>query len=159
LSVSGIPKIMNLKSLLEGIRILSSGSSKKIIKEKFELLSEMAEYDFEVSVEFTSGNNSYWIPTPADEVAELDCFGIIDIGDDQDDFEKLVSLIHEIGHVIFQIKNKLTDNSWHNLFEESLAWYLGYDYALQNGVEVSLAEYADRVQTALQLYSERGKSV
>jgi hypothetical protein len=120
---------------------------------------ELVEYDFEISVEFTNGNNSYWMPTPENEVRELECFGIIDIGDDQCDFEKLVSLVHEIGHVIFQIKNKLTENRWHNLFEESLAWYLGYDYALANGVEINLKEYADRVQKALQLYSERGKIV
>jgi hypothetical protein len=144
---------------LEDTQILSSGSSEKLIKEKFDLLVELVEYDFEISVEFTNGNNSYWMPTPENEVRELECFGIIDIGDDQCDFEKLVSLVHEIGHVIFQIKNKLTENRWHNLFEESLAWYLGYDYALANGVEINLKEYADRVQKALQLYSERGKIV
>lgn len=140
---------------MEGIPILSSGSSKKIIKEKFDLLVEKAEYDFEISVEFTNGSNSFWIPTPKQEIKELDCYGIIDIGDDQSDFEKLVSLVHEIGHVLFQINDKLSDDRWHNLFEESLAWYLGYDYALKNGVEINLQEYADRVQHALKLYSER----
>ena len=116
---------------------------------------EHAEYDFEISVEFTNGSNSFWMPTPKSEIKELDCFGIIDIGDDQSDFEKLVSLVHEIGHVLFQINNKLSDDRWHNLFEESLAWYLGYDYALKNGVEINLSEYAERVQTALKLYSGR----
>ena len=140
---------------MEGIPILSSGSSKKIIKEKFDLLVERAEYDFEISVEFTNGSNSFWMPTPPDEVKELDCFGIIDIGDDQTDFEKLVSLVHEIGHVLFQVNDKLSNDRWHNLFEESLAWYLGYDYALKNGVEINLSEYAERVQTALKLYSGR----
>lgn len=144
-----------LKSLLEDIQILSSGSRRNIIKEKFVLLAERAEYDFEISVEFTNGNNSFWMPTPKNEVKELDCLGIIDIGDDQSEFEKLVSLVHEIGHVIFQINNKLTTHKWHNLFEESLAWYLGYDYALANGVEIDLKEYADRVQHALKLYSQR----
>ena len=144
-----------LRSSLEGIRILSSGSSKKIIKEKFEMLVERAEYDFDISVEFINGVNSYWVPTPKEEVKELDCFGIIDIGDDQTEFEKLISLMHEIGHVLFQIDNKLTDDRWHSLFEESLAWYLGYDYALKNGVEVDLKEYAERVEEALKLYSGR----
>lgn len=116
---------------------------------------EKAEYDFEISVEFTNGSNSFWMPTPKHEIKELDCYGIIDIGDDQSDFEKLVSLVHEIGHVLFQINDKLSDDRWHNLFEESLAWYLGYDYALKNGVEINLQEYADRVQYALKLYSER----
>lgn len=148
-----------LRSLLEGTQILSSGSSNQVIKEKFDLLVERVEYDFEVSVEFTNGSNSFWMPTPKNEVDELDCLGIIDIGDDQTDYEKLISLMHEIGHVLFQVNNKLKEKTWHNLFEESLAWYLGYDYAFQNGVHVDLQEYADRVQTALQLYSERGKIV
>lgn len=140
---------------MEDIRILSSGSSKKAIKEKFELLAEHAEYDFDISVEFINGINSFWIPTPKDEIKELECYGIIDIGDDQTEFEKLVSLMHEIGHVLFQIDNKLTGNRWHSLFEESLAWYHGYDYALKNGVEIDLSEYAARVEEALKLYSGR----
>tara|TARA_R110000824_G_scaffold45909_2_gene132438 strand:- start:715 stop:1074 length:360 start_codon:yes stop_codon:yes gene_type:complete len=119
------------------------------------MLVKRAEYDFDISVEFINGINSYWIPTPKNEIKELSCYGIIDIGDDQVEFEKLISLLHEIGHVIFQINNKLTDDRWHSLFEESLAWYLGYDYALKNGVEVDLKEYAKRVQSALRLYSGR----
>ena len=111
--------------------------------------------DFDISVEFTSGSNSFWIPTPKSELLELDCYGIIDIGDDQPEFEKLVSLVHEIGHVIFQINNRLEGHRWDNLFEESLAWYLGYDYALRVGLEIDLKEYADRVEEALGLYSGR----
>ncbi len=111
----------------------------------------MIEYDFDVSVEFTYGNNSYWIPTPPEEVEELGSRGIIDIGDDQDDFEKLVSLVHEIGHVIFQ-DNKFKEHRRIPLFEESLAWHLGYDYALSMGVEINLEEYALRVEKALRLY-------
>ena len=115
---------------------------------------ERAEYDFDVSVEITSGNNSFWIPTPKKEVEELNCLGIIDIGDDQSEFEKLISLIHEIGHVIFNNKNRLKEHRRIPLFEESLAWHLGYDYALANGIEVDLKEYAERVEYALQLYKE-----
>ena len=118
---------------------------------------ERAEYDFDVSVEFTNGMNSYWTPTPPCEVSELGCYGIIDIGDDQNEFEKLISLIHEIGHVIFQKENKLRDHRRILLFEESLAWYLGYDYALKNGVEVDLQQYAERVELALQLYNKEKK--
>tara|TARA_R110000822_G_scaffold194933_1_gene333151 strand:- start:3185 stop:3619 length:435 start_codon:yes stop_codon:yes gene_type:complete len=144
-----------LRNLSEGISILLSGSNKKIIKEKFEMLAERAEYDFNISVEFINGTNSYWVPTPKNEIKELDCYGIIDIGDDQTEFEKIISLIHEIGHVLFKINNKLTNDRWYNLFEESLAWYLGYDYALMNGVEINLNEYAVRVEDALKLYSGR----
>ena len=62
--------------------------------------------DFNISVELIKGDNSYWVPTPPEEVLELDSLGIVDIGDDQNDFEKLVSLIHEIGHVIRHNDNK-----------------------------------------------------
>ena len=119
-------------------------------------MMERAEYDFNINVESRPGANSYWIPTPKDEVDELDCFGIIDIGDDQSDFEKLVSLVHEIGHVIFH-GNKLKNSRKIQLFEESLAWYLGYDYALKNGIEINLDEYAQRVELALKLYVKEMK--
>ena len=117
----------------------------------------MVEYDFNVSVEFISGTNSYWTPTPPDEIEELDCFGIIDVGDDQCEFEKLISLIHEIGHVIFTDRNKMKEHRRIVLFEESLAWYLGYDYAYANGVEIDLNEYSERVEKALQLYTKELK--
>jgi hypothetical protein len=123
--------------------------------ETFALLMKRVEYDLEISVEFTNGDNSYWIPTPPDEITELQCNGIIDIGDDQSEFEKLVSLVHEIGHVISGDKNKFKEHRRIPLFEEALAWHLGYDYALSCGVEINLKEYTQRVETALQLYLRR----
>ncbi len=114
---------------------------------------ETVERDFGVSVEFINGTNSYWIPTPLDEIEELGQNGIIDIGDDQDYFEKLVSLVHEVGHVIFSNKTQLKEHRRILLFEESLAWYLGYDYALSKGVEINLTEYSERIEKALSLYS------
>ena len=71
---------------------------------------DRAEYDFNVSVESVHGNNSYWIPTPLEEIEDLGHCGIIDIGDDQSDFEKLVSLVHEIGHAIFNNRNLLKEH-------------------------------------------------
>ena len=118
---------------------------------------ERAEYDFCVSVEFTNGSNSYWVPTPPEEVEDCGHIGIIDIGDDQSDFEKLISLVHEIGHVIFNDKNLFKKHRRILLFEESMAWHLGYDYALSCGVEINLEEYAERVELALQLYSKEIK--
>ena len=32
---------------------------------------ERAEYDFDISVESISGTNSYWVPTPQDEIEDL----------------------------------------------------------------------------------------
>ncbi len=139
---------------MEDSQILSSISKKALLKAKFSVLMNRAEYDFNVSVEFIHGENSYWIPTPEDEVEELEHAGIIDIGDDQSDFEKLISLVHEIGHAIFSNKNLLKEHRRIPLFEESLAWHLGYDYALSCGVEIDLEEYAERVEHALQLYKE-----
>tara|TARA_R110002126_G_scaffold7686_1_gene37408 strand:+ start:1586 stop:1918 length:333 start_codon:yes stop_codon:yes gene_type:complete len=110
-----------------------------------------------VSVEVVNGDNSYWIPTPIDEIEELDCKGIIDIGDDQSWFEKIISLVHEIGHVIFNDTSKMKEHRRILIFEESLAWHLGYDYALKNGIEIDLKEYLERVELALQLYSKELK--
>jgi hypothetical protein len=118
---------------------------------------ERAEYDFNINVESRSGTNSYWIPTPKEELEELECFGIIDIGDDQSDFQKLVSLVHEIGHVIFHDNSRLKEHRRIELFEESLAWHLGYDYALKNGVEIDLKEYAESIEMALTLYLKEKK--
>ena len=142
---------------MEGIQILSSTSEIALLKTKFTTLMDRVEYDFAVSVEFIHGNNSYWIPTPADEVDEFGIVGIIDIGDDQTEFEKLVSLVHEIGHVIFSDKNLFKDHRRIPLFEESLAWHLGYDYAFSCGIEIDSKEYAERVELALQLYSKELK--
>ena len=118
---------------------------------------ERIEYDFEVSVEFTNGANSYWIPTPPEEVEDLNIRGIIDIGDDQSPFQKLISLIHEVGHVLFHDHNKLKEHRRILLFEESLAWHLGYDYALKNGIEIDLQEYAECIEVALKLYMKEIK--
>ena len=142
------------KSSSEGTQILSSTSSSHLLKQKFATLMERVEYDFDVSVELINGSNSYWVPTPPGEISELGCSGIIDIGDDQSDFEKLISLIHEIGHVIFNDDNKLKKHRRIPLFEESLAWHVGYDYALVSGIEINLEEYAERVELALNLYKE-----
>ena len=118
-------------------------------------MMERVEYDFEVSVEFRAGFNSYWIPTPVDELEELHHIGVIDIGDDQDEFQKLISLIHEVGHVIFYTNQKrFKEHRRIVLFEESLAWYLGYDYALSMGIEINLEEYTSCVEKALKLYKE-----
>jgi hypothetical protein len=98
---------------------------------------ETVEYDFDVSVEFISGDNSYWTPTPPEEVEELNLKGIIDIGTEQCDFEKLVSLVHEIGHVIYH-NTKCQEHRRILLFED--------------GVEINLDEYSERIEKALQLY-------
>ena len=113
---------------------------------------DIIEHDFEVSVEFINGLNSYWTPTPPEEIDELNIRGIIDIGDDQSEFNKLVSLIHEVGHVVFHDQSKLKEHRRILLFEESLAWHLGYDYALKVGVEINLQEYAECIESALKLY-------
>jgi hypothetical protein len=123
--------------------------------EKFALLMDMVEYDFEVSVESINGCNSYWVPTPEHEREECENSGIIDIGDDQSEFQKLISLIHEVGHVIFyHDPARFKEHRRIILFEESLAWYLGYDYALSYGIQVNLKEYTKCVEEALQLYKE-----
>ena len=103
-------------------------------------------------MEFINGDNSYWTPTPLNEIEDLQIKGVIDIGDDQSEFEKLVSLVHEIGHAIFYQNSDMKNHKRILLFEESLAWYLGYNYALKVGIEIDLKQYADCVERALKLY-------
>ena len=117
---------------------------------------KVAEHELEISVEFINGDNSYWTPTPPEEVEESNINGIIDIGEDQSDFEKLVSLTHEIGHVIYH-NTRCKEHKRILIFEESLAWKLGYDYALGAGVEINLEEYSERIEKALRLYMKEIK--
>ena len=75
----------------------------------------------------------------------------------KDIFEKIISLVHEIGHVIFSDENKFKDHRRILLFEEALAWHLGYDYAFNIGIEINLEEYTSSVEKALQLYAKEIK--
>jgi len=129
--------------------------SKCMSKEHLELiLTEMiflVESDFDVSVEDSYSPASYWIPTPDDEVEELELFGIIELADEADTFDKIIHLTHEVGHVIYRM-DPLFRNTKDTMFYESVAWYLGYHFMCEHGYMIDIKEYEEQLEHALKLY-------
>jgi len=124
-------------------------------KEHLELiLSEMiflVESDFDVNVEESYSPASYWIPTPDEEVEELELFGIIELTSEGAVFDKIIHLTHEVGHVIYRI-DPLFRNTKDTMFYESLAWYLGYHFMAEHGYIIEMEEYEEQLEHALKLY-------
>jgi hypothetical protein len=120
----------------------------------------LTESHLNVYVEYINGDNSYWVPTPDEELEEEEPFGIIEIGDDQSVFLKIVALSHEIGHCIFH-KDGTFRSIDCTLFKESTAWYLGYHFMQEHGYFIDLHEYNKEVTYAIDLYrrSENARNV
>ena len=137
---------------------LSSSMSKDYLQIIFDEVLFLVESSFEVSIEDTTGDNSYWIPTPDDEVEELEIFGIIEIAEDITAFQKIVHLAHETGHAILHADPHFKDSSC-ILFNESAAWYLGYHFLADHGYVLNMKEYIEELEYAIDLYrrSENAK--
>jgi hypothetical protein len=116
-----------------------------------ELMIERVESDLCVSVEECEEDNSFWIPTPALLIEEEGHFGIIEIGDQQSEFEKIVSLAHEVGHSILHAHPDF-GNYEEVIFKEAVAWYLGYNYFVEQGWTIHLGQYKARASLALEKY-------
>jgi hypothetical protein len=128
-----------------------------------QVLSEMiflVESDFNVSVEESYSDISYWIPTPDDEIEELELFGIIELSVETDSFNKIIHLTHEVGHVIYRMDPLFKDTK-DTMFCESLAWYLGYHFMAEHGYVIDMEEYEAEIRHALKLYrwSENDRDV
>jgi hypothetical protein len=118
------------------------------------MLEEMIEHvesDLCIVVEECAGDNSYWSATPADEIEELDHYGTIELGDQQSEFEKIVSLAHEVGHCVLEADEHFGDYA-EIIFKEAVSWFLGYRYFAKQGWEVDLKEYKQRASIALEKY-------
>lgn len=141
-------------------RNLSSSSDKKHLEIVLSEMICLAEYEFELSVEEISGPLSFWVPTPDDEVEELELFGIIELGDELDPFHKIIHLTHEVGHAIYRM-DPLFRNTKETMFHESLAWYLGYHFMAEHGYIIEMGEYEEEMKYALKLYrwSENARDV
>lgn len=135
----------------EDLQSLSSSLSKKELKTIYKKIVWLVESDLEISVEKIYGDNSYWVPTPDFEIEELELFGVIEIGDDQTIFEKIISLAHEVGHCILH-KEKTFNQINCVLFTEAVAWYLGFLYFQGLGFKIDLNEYQEATAQALDLY-------
>lgn len=135
-------------------RNLSSSMSEKHLEIILLEMINLAETDFDLSVEEVYGPTSFWIPTPEDEIDDLELFGIIEIGDDTTTFQKIVHLTHEVGHVIYHM-DPLFKHVSDALFNESLAWYLGYHFMAEHGYIIEMSEYEKEMRNALKLYRWR----
>jgi hypothetical protein len=131
--------------------ILNSKSSLKELEEAFESISVIAEEELWVSVEFAHGSNSFWTPTPDEEESEEEITGIIDIGDDQEVYQKIISLAHEIGHALHR-RDEHMKGLRYVIFSESLAWFLGYKWCVSHGYIIDIDEYNESLVKALKLY-------
>lgn len=121
------------------------------MKAVYESMIHIVENDLEISVEPRSGKICYWIPAPKKEYKETGIIGIIEIGDKLSLFRKICGLAHEVGHCLFRADENFC-NTKSVLFEESLAWYLGYKFFLANGIEINQKEYSDFLIECLDLY-------
>ena len=131
--------------------ILSSKTPLKKLEEAFETISDLAEEELWISVELINGSNSFWAETPEDEISEEEITGIIDVGDDQECFKKIISLAHEIGHVLHH-RDKFFKNVRPTMFSESVAWFLGYKWCAKKGFVINMDEYSEFMNECLNLY-------
>ena len=141
-------------------RNLSSSSKKKHLEIVLLEMISLVETSFDINVEEIYGSLSFWVPTPDDEVEELELFGIIELGDELDAFHKIIHLTHEVGHAIYAMDPLFRDTR-ETMFYESLAWYLGYHFMAEHGYIIEMKEYEKEMKYALKLYrwSENDRDV
>ena len=139
-----------MKRLSEAIQI-SSNTSPADLGIILQLMIEYVEADLCLLVEECPGDNSFWIPTPILLIEEEGHFGTIEVGDQQSEFEKIVSLAHEVGHSILHAHPNFGGYE-EIIFKEAVAWYLGYNYFVEQGWTIHLEEYKARASLALEKY-------
>ena len=132
-------------------RNLSPSLNKEHLQIILEEMICLVEYSLEVNIEEIYGPTSFWVPTPDDEVEELELFGIIEIGDEIGPFEKIIHLTHETGHAVYHMDPLFRDTK-DTMFNESLAWYLGYHFMTDHGYIIEMSEYEKEMKNALKLY-------
>ena len=109
------------------------------------------ENDFWINVEDGFEGNSYWIPTPDDEIDEDEFIGIIELDVSLKPFERICSLAHEVGHYFLHVDKKFWMNS-SSVIKESLAWYLGYEYFKAMGYKIDQEEYRREASKCVDAY-------
>ena len=113
-------------------------------------LIELVEEDLWISVEDCYEENSFWIPIPPED--DWDPVGIIEIDVNDDPFNRILSLVHEVGHYLLEQDEDFPEDN-HIVFTESLAWYLGYKYFKALGFEIDREEYMAEASKSLDAYA------
>ena len=140
-----------MQKLSEDIQI-SLSSSKRELEDILNDMIDIVESDLWISVEDCFDNNSYWVPTPEDEIEDnWDVIGIIEIDVQQSEIGKIISLTHEVGHYFLDQDEDFTRGN-HIMFTESLAWYLGYKYFKRMGYLIDMSIYKEEASKCLSEY-------
>ena len=69
----------------------------------------------------------------------------------EDVFNKILSLTHEVGHYFLEKDTDLGEGSC-KIFVESIAWYLGYKYFKSKGYVIDKEEYKKEASKCLGEY-------
>ena len=141
-----------MKKSLEVTQISSNISPKKLDRILEEMILEV-ENNLWISVEDGYEENSFWISIPPSEEDEQywPSPGIIEIDIKDTVFNKILSLAHEVGHYFIEKDKQLGPNN-HIMFNESLAWYLGYKYFESKGFVIDPEEYKVEASKCLDEY-------
>ena len=131
---------------------ISSNTLTKDLNQIMEDLIELVEEDLWISVEDCYEENSFWIPIPPED--DWDPVGIIEIDVNDDPFNRILSLVHEVGHYLLEQDEDFPEDN-HIVFTESLAWYLGYKYFKALGFEIDREEYMAEASRSLDAYARR----
>jgi len=111
---------------------------------------DIVEHDLWISVEDCFDENSFWIPTPPED--DWDPVGIVEIDVNDDPFNKILSLVHEVGHYLLELDEDFHEDN-NVVFMESLAWYLGYKHFKALGFEINIEEYKLEASKSLNAYA------
>lgn len=140
-----------MEKSLEVTQISSSISQKRLDEILEEMILEV-ENCLWISVEDGFEENSFWISTPIDDFdAYWPTPGIIEIDVNEDVFNKILSLAHEVGHYFLEKDTDLGEGSC-KIFVESIAWYLGYKYFKDKGYVIDKKEYKKEASKCLGEY-------
>jgi hypothetical protein len=130
---------------------ISKNLSNETLEAMFVDLCDIVEDEYWVIVEEGFTENSYWIPTPLDEIEEDEFLGAIEISAEAEPLMKIIALAHEVGHLILHLENDLRKDL-HQIFEEAVAWYLGYNFFRDRGYIIDIEEYKKDAKESLEKY-------
>jgi len=110
-------------------------------------------------VVYPDEEGNYWVPTPYDELEELDYqFGTIELDGSESSIIRLFSLLHEVGHAkdycnrfFAGLESRAGIESWE---AERDAWVLGEQIAKELQIQVNEEEWNKYKDNCLQLYKE-----
>jgi len=124
--------------------ILSSISEEEKLEEILYQLAETIESELYCFV-YLESSDCCFIPYALHE----DIVGEININGSLSNFDRLVALTHEVGHVLDH------STSSNPVQLELNAWHLGYKYMLMESIIINSEEYFDQMYRCLSQYIEK----